>query len=473
MARPATVHDGSLWWRSMGETWAAGMDATGALPRLQAARLAQLLRRATADSPFWRRHLGACTPHAPPPLAEIAPVDKVTLMAAFNDWACDRAITHDAVQRWLADPQAIGTAWLGRYLVWTSSGTSGEPGVFVQDAAALAAYDAIDTLRLRAASAASPWTAPLTWWLAGQRIAYVGALGGHFAGVANMRRVARLAAPWPAWWVPQVQELSVLDPLPEIAQALQSCRPSVLVTYPSCAAALARLAAGGALDIAPRETWLGGEQLSPGERRVVEAAFGTTRSGYGASEFISIAWECSAQRLHVNEDWVILEPVDTQGRAVEPGETSHAVLLTNLANTLQPLIRYRLSDRVRWHGRGCACGSRLPVIEVEGRDDDTLLLSDAQRRAVSMLPMALSTVLEDEAGLTRFQLLQLDADALELRLDASEPHPGEAFVRGHAALCRYLARHGLSNVSVRLGQRPLHAATRSGKLRRVQARAQA
>jgi phenylacetate-coenzyme A ligase PaaK-like adenylate-forming protein len=313
----------------------------------------------------------------------------------------------------------------------------------------------------------------LTWWLAGQRIGYVGAVGGHFAGVANMRRMARLAARWPAWCVPQVQELSVLDPLPEIAQALQASRPSVLVTYPSCAAALARLAAGGSLAIAPRETWLGGEQLSAAGRRVIEAAFGTTRSGYGASEFFSIAWECSSQRLHVNEDWVILEPVDAQGRAVEPGETSHALLLTNLANTVQPLIRYRLADRVRWRGRGCACGSRLPVIEVEGRDDDTLLLRDAHQRPVAMLPMALATVLEDEAGLTRFQLLRLGPATLELRLDASELQPDAAFARADAALRRYLGRHGLANVSVRRGERPLHAATRSGKLRRVLAHADA
>jgi phenylacetate-CoA ligase len=140
---------------------------------------------------------------------------------------------------------------------------------------------------------------------------------------------------------------------------------------------------------------------------------------------------------------------------------------------VQPLIRYRLADRVRWRGRGCACGSRLPVIEVEGRDDDTLLLRDARHRVVALLPMALATLLEDEAGLLRFQLLQLGPDALELRLDVSEARPDEAFARADAALRHYLAHHGLANVRVRRGERPLRAATRSGKLRRVLAHVQA
>jgi phenylacetate-CoA ligase len=46
-------------------------------------------------------------------------------------------------------------------------------------------------------------------------------------------------------------------------------------------------------------------------RSCIEQAFGATvRNSYGASEFLPIAWECTHGRLHVNADWVILEPVD-------------------------------------------------------------------------------------------------------------------------------------------------------------------
>lgn len=50
--------------------------------------------------------------------------------------------------------------------------------------------------------------------------------------------------------------------------------------------------------------------------------------------------------LHLNADWVILEPVDAALRPVPPGNPSHSTLLTNLANRVQPIIRYDLGDSV-------------------------------------------------------------------------------------------------------------------------------
>ncbi len=44
-------------------------------------------------------------------------------------------------------------------------------------------------------------------------------------------------------------------------------------------------------------------------------------------------------------------------------------VLTNLANTVQPLIRYDLGDQVTMQTERCMCGSPLPVIEVQGRQD--------------------------------------------------------------------------------------------------------
>ena len=64
-------------------------------------------------------------------------------MAAFDDWCTDRAVTWREVERFLAARAHIGERFLDRYVVWTSSGTTGTPGVFVQDATALAAYDAM------------------------------------------------------------------------------------------------------------------------------------------------------------------------------------------------------------------------------------------------------------------------------------------------------------------------------------------
>ena len=85
---------------------------------------------------------------------------------------------------------------------------------------------------------------------------------------------------------------------------------------------------------------------------------------FAASEFQAIAIECEQEWLHVNSDWVILEPVGVDHQPTPLGEPSHTVLLTNLANRVQPLIRYDLGDSVLARPDPCPCGNPLPAIRV-------------------------------------------------------------------------------------------------------------
>ena len=455
-----------LWSHTLGETFAAGFDPLGVGAVQRDARLALLLRTALSDSPFYRqrhRHAGGT-----PRLEHFEPVSKAELMQHFDDWATDREITREGVEAFMRDSQRIGDPYLGRYLVWTSSGTTGQPGIFVQDALSLAVFDALDSLRLQhLGSPAQPW--PM--WGQRQRFAFVAATGGHFAGVVSFERLRRsaAAAPLPLQWLaPQLQTFSVLQPLETLEAELTAFAPTVLVTYPSCADALALAQAEGRLALSPRQVWVGGEQLSAEQRQRIRNAFGCTlRNNYGASEFYAIAWECGEGVLHLNHDWVILEAVDEHDRAVPAGEASHSVLLTNLANRTQPLIRYRLGDSVRFLVDPCACGSMFPAIEVHGRADHTLRLGDARGRKVSLLPLALSTVIEEGAGVTQFQLLCLSPTRLELRFEAEVADPSAAFLRIKKVLAEYLATHGLSRVKFVHGKSPPVRHPRSGKLERV------
>ena len=77
----------------------------------------------------------------------------------------------------------------------------------MQDAASLAAYDAVDALRLRGADLAS---GGLGLWGASRRFAYVAATGGPYAGHVSLARLRRLV---PAAWAPQMTLLSVLEPI--------------------------------------------------------------------------------------------------------------------------------------------------------------------------------------------------------------------------------------------------------------------
>jgi phenylacetate-coenzyme A ligase PaaK-like adenylate-forming protein len=456
-----------LWSHTLGETYAAGLDPLGVAQVQRDARLAQLLRTAWADSPFYAARRGHVADTARQ-LKHVEPVEKAELMHNFDAWATDRRITRSSVERFLAEPDNLAGAYLGRYLVWTSSGTSGEPGIFVQDAQSLAAFDALDALRLQGlGEPALGWPA----WGGAQRFAFVAATGGHFAGVVSFERLRRIAAATPLplqWLAPVLQTFSVLQPLDQLAAALSEFAPTVLVTYPSSADALAQMQAAGTLRLALSQVWLGGEQLSDEQRQRIRAAFGCSlRNNYGASEFYAMAFECAHGRLHLNHDWLILEPVDRQSRAVPPGEVSHSVLLTNLANRTQPLLRYRLGDSVRFLVEPCACGSSFTAIEVQGRADHSLVLHDAQRREVLLLPLALSTVIEEGAGITQFQLLCTAPTALELRFEGAVADPEAAFVRARGVLCEFLATHGLAQVSIASSSAAPLRHPRSGKVERV------
>lgn len=173
-------------------------------------------------------------------------------------------------------------------------------------------------------------------WCARERIAFVGAIEGHFAGIASIRRLRGLNAVMAGC----LHDMSFLVPTPRLVARLNCLAPTVVATYPSAAVLLADEGLAGQLRVRPPEVWTGGETLSPPMRRHVEAAFGcSVVDSYGTSEFLALASPCRVGRLNVNADWALLESVDAAGQPVPPGQLGATCLLTHLANFVQPLIR--------------------------------------------------------------------------------------------------------------------------------------
>ncbi|WP_300174261.1 AMP-binding protein [Rhodoferax sp.] len=430
-----------------------------ALAVRQRERLEALLLTARRDSRFYREHLRAILPGVTP-LGLLPPVTRHQLMARFDDWVTDPRLTLAGLQAFTADAQRVGEPYLGQYLVWESSGSSHQPGIFVQDARAMAVYDALEMLRRHSPRPTQRWLDPM---MLTERIAFVGVTNGHFASFVTMQRLQRLNP-----WLPlPVRCFSIMQSTRALVDGLNAFRPTVIATYPTVAAMLSDEANHGALQFAPQEVWTGGETLSATVRRCVTRALGcTVRNSYGASEFLSIAWECGHGQLHVNADWVILESVDERGRPVPPGVLSYSTLLTNLANHVQPLIRYDLGDQITLHREPCTCGCTLPVLEVRGRRDDPLRMAGQSGRLVTLLPLALTTVLE-EAGVCDFQLRQQDAQTLLLRLPLQGPEGAAAVKRCRAALKQLATAQELQPIKLlaELGQTMPRG--RSGKAHRI------
>ncbi|MDP9964519.1 phenylacetate-coenzyme A ligase PaaK-like adenylate-forming protein [Variovorax paradoxus] len=439
----------------------ATQASAGSLAAQRAQRLAALLAAAAERSPRYRRLLAGRDP-ASLRLEDLPVAHKAELMSDFGAWVSDPALALGELRRFVADPANIARAYLGRYTVWESSGSTGEPAIFVQDARSMAVYDALEALRRPVLRPLGRLFDPLGL---AERIAFVGATEGHFASTVSVERLRHLQPGLSR----RLRGISFLQPIGDLCAELDAFAPTVVATYPSAALLLAQERRAGRLKASPREIWTGGETLSAASRAFVRDAFACpVANSYGASEFLSLAFECELGVLHLNSDWAILEPVDAHGRGVPRGHAGATTLLTNLANHLQPLIRYDLGDQVTLLGAACRCGSHLQAIEVKGRDDDTLSLAGgAGMPAVKVVPLAVSTVLEEEAGLFDFQLVQQGPRELLLKTGRQGTAAQQALEQAGKILGAFLSKQGARGVRIRCrcGE-DLHRG-RSGKTRRV------
>ncbi|GAA0253341.1 hypothetical protein ACFFQF_33745 [Haladaptatus pallidirubidus] len=174
------------------------------------------------------------------------------------------------------------------------------------------------------------------------------------------------------------------------------------------------------------------------------------------------------QKPHSNADWVVLEPVDEDYRPVEPGEPSETVLITNLGNRVQPIIRYDLGDSITMYDEHCPCGSAFPVIDVEGRQGDVFHFETTDGRDRPVFPLALSSVVEEVPGVRRTQLIRTAPSTLRVRLEVASDHD-ETIVWGQvsADLKAFLEDQGITDITLERATESPQRDPRSGKFRHV------
>lgn len=229
----------------------ATQAGAGDLAAQRAQRLEALLASAAARSPRYRRVLAGRDP-ATQRLEDLPIARKAELMRDFEGWVADPALSLQTLRRFVADPANIGKDFLGRYTVWESSGSTGEPAIFVQDAQAMAVYDALEALRRPQLRPLDRWLDP---WSLTERIAFVGATDGHFASTVSVERLRRRQP----GLAERLVGMSFLQPLSRLCAELDAFGPTVVATYPSAAVLLAQERCAGRLKATPREIWTGGE----------------------------------------------------------------------------------------------------------------------------------------------------------------------------------------------------------------------
>ena len=214
----------------------------------------------------------------------------------------------------------------------------------------------------------------------------------------------------------RVLRLDTRQPLPDLVAALHAFKPEVLFGYPSVLALLADEQRAGRLRLRPRKVITLSEVRTQEMETVMREAWRVEPyNWYGISEGGGLAADCPHPRgMHLLEDLFMVENVDEQGRPVPDGVTGHKLLLTNLFNRTQPIIRYELSDMVALDSRPCPCGRSLRrVVSIEGRSSEILRFPATAGGDVAVHPFTIESPFTQMQEVQQYQVVQ-DPDVLRV-----------------------------------------------------------
>lgn len=411
-------------------------------------RLRTLLQVAAARSPFHARRLAGIDPDAVDPrdLSALPVMTKATMMDEFDDVFTDRRLHRRLVEDVLSvtvdEPRPI----LDEYLAFSSGGSSGRRGVFVLDPGGLRQF--LGSLcrglvaRIEQTGGPPPGGLPIAMVAAGSAV--------HPTG--GTTRLVGDALPFR--FVPVPATL----PLPEIVERLNAMAAPLLYGYPSMLARLAAEQRAGRLRIQPSMITVTSETLTPELRAAIREGFGVPIiNTFGSTEGLVGSSAPDGEAIVFAEDGCIVELVDDEHRLVAPGTPATSILITNLENHVQPLIRYELGDVAT--ARPADAGDGHLRATVEGRSDEVLHFG-----SVSVHPFAIRSVLVKSSGVADFQVRQT-ADGLDVTVavEESEPRSADLAERLQAAL----VGAGLDDPRVTVALAPaLHRDPHTGKLRR-------
>jgi len=431
--------------------------AWGGRKRIEAKQLRNLrhlVEKARRDSPLFRRLYADLGLSSEVELRELPVTRKPDLMREFDDWLTIRSLPLDSARDHLRDIRKLGVP-IDDVAIFRTSGTSGEPAVIVLPSSFLEFSYGISMARFDRYQ----WKLIREVRKAGVNVSITGG-NGHFAGVGFNKLMNRLSPRLAGQWA----FIEAEQPIGRIVERLNAMtKIALILTYPSMLTILAKEKEAGRLQIEPALFKTGGETLTDDLRERVRRAFPSLKhsivDAYACTECLAPSFECSRGRQHVNEDWVILEAVDEAMRPVPDGRLSATVLLTVLANDVQPFIRYDLGDCLRFYTDLCPCGSPFRSFQVEGREATVVRVGE-----VMLSPLVFD--LEHEHA-RRVQLVQTSERDFEVRIEPADEAPsGVVFEEVIQSVKRVFRDNGLEDIAVRESQTP-PAFTASGKFHEV------
>jgi len=195
-----------------------------------------------------------------------------------------------------------------------------------------------------------------------------------------------------------------------------------------------------------------GEVLYDFQRKGIESTFQCkVVNEYGTTETGIIAFECQDGNLHINSDHVYLESIKSE----EFADTG-SLVVTELNNFYNPLIRYQLGDLGSISEDSCQCGIGFPILKnLTGREGNFIVTPMNQY----IFSAILSYTFKD--GIKQFQGIQNEKGELIIKIVRDKKVTDEMLMNYKKTLSNALGEQ----VRIIFDYVPHIEAERSGKLR--------
>lgn len=189
-------------------------------------------------------------------------------------------------------------------------------------------------------------------------------------------------------------------------EQIKAINPKMLFGYPSVFSLIAKTAIKHKIDLTKlgiKVVFVTSERLYPYQREIIESTFNApVANGYGGRDAGFIAHECPEGNMHISAEDIVVEIIDSNGNVLPDGEQGE-IVVTHLATSDFPFIRYRTGDIGALDTNSCACGRGLPVLkDIEGRSTDFVVAEDG----TMMHGLALIYILRELDGIEEFKVIQ-------------------------------------------------------------------
>ena len=430
---------------------AEGMTLTPeARKRVQQERLRELVNFARENSPYFKM-LYADIP-ADFTLHDLPITEKKTLMEHFDDWVTDRDIHMQDVLDYIArDASKDQSLFKGQYTALCTSGSTGTPLPMVRDDHRNKIHGQLISQRL----------------LGGVDIDVLDISKHKRASVIHLSNGAssygafqRMIAAHPES-ASNLLGVSALDSIDHMVKVLNDFQPESMAGYPSAIVQLAVEQLKGNLHLHLKHLATSAELLSEQNFKLLREAFQCpVANNYCMTEGGEVAMTRGSSHLHINEDWVIVEPVDKDMNPMgETDKWSAGLLITDLSNYVQPIIRYFVSDVVRIN-RKPVDDCNLPCLEIRGRMLDNYTICGKTFSVAGLV-----TESEVWPHLIKYQFVQTDDETIQLRgLCSANSNPEEVLGGLSKHIKQFLAQHGCPDAKVEWSPEPFIPNKRGGKI---------